>query len=523
MSTYTIRPDALIWGGGYFAATGAASILAAVNDNSDASYIRTSSQQYGEILFGYPDPSISATEFPDRIEASPRVSGTSGNYTGFAVDTDADATPNPPRASDAAYAVWRSAQHSHASATNVPLDMARKWTNGMAATLRLAFRTYEQFLVVGANRAYYYDLPVVIKTQALAAVAPTPTTITTTTTPTIPATVTADIDTWQLPYSSALTMRIEMQIESGGTGIGTGTVMETITKDVTYDATAGTGRTLATSLVFTESLVNGEYKVYARVARQRTLYPGEWLYGAWSSVAALTMQLTLPAAPTLALTPDQTNDRVSVSVTPVATTDYSSPTIEVERSNDGGTTYTAVRGMTAIAGTFGAASAMGYDYESIRGIAAKYRARITATHTNASVNVGAWSTVAETTITATGWNLKCPETPALNAIGVSVIGNPSEDVEEDIGVFRTLGRRYPVVVSGTLTGWDGQLDMQTSTAAEWTAIKGVIEAQKILLLESPFGVSKYIRLIGGAQTAIAGTPGAPRRSVKAAYVETEAP
>jgi hypothetical protein len=121
------------------------------------------------------------------------------------------------------------------------------------------------------------------------------------------------------------------------------------------------------------------------------------------------------------------------------------------------------------------------------------------------------------------WAIKSPTTPALNVNAVEVVDTPTEELTEDLGVFRPLDRRYPVVVAGQLGGYDGTLCIYTTTSAEWTAIRGLLESQQVLYLESGFGWSKYIRLVSGARVEIMGTTNAPRRKIEVSYVEVSAP
>ena len=165
-----------------------------------------------------------------------------------------------------------------------------------------------------------------------------------------------------------------------------------------------------------------------------------------------------------------------------------------------------------------------YDYEMPRATGATYRVRTNAYYTTGLVtNYSAWTTAGGTTIGAVDWNIKVPENSALNIIDVAVIGDPAEQLTETMGVFRALDRQYPVVVAGTLNGYDGQLEIVTTTTAEWNALKLVLESQKVLLLESPFGWSKYIRLVGGADIRTSGSATTPRRTITASYVHVQAP
>lgn len=165
-----------------------------------------------------------------------------------------------------------------------------------------------------------------------------------------------------------------------------------------------------------------------------------------------------------------------------------------------------------------------YDYEMPRAVATTYRARANALYTAGSVtNTSAWTTTSSVTINAIDWNLKVPENSALNIIDAAIVGAPSEQLTETMGVFRALDRQYPIVVAGTLNGYDGQIEIVTTTNAEWTALKAVLECQKVLLLESPWGWSKYIRIVGGAEIINSGSATTPRRTITANYVHVQVP
>lgn len=165
-----------------------------------------------------------------------------------------------------------------------------------------------------------------------------------------------------------------------------------------------------------------------------------------------------------------------------------------------------------------------YDHEMPRAISVRYRARVNAFYSTGSVtNSSAWTTFTSTTINAVDWNLKVPELPTRNIIDIGIVGDVPEQITETMGVFRALDRQYPVVVAGTLNGYDGQLEIVTSTAAEWNALKLVLESQKVLLLESPWGWSKYIRIVGGAEIKSKGSATTPRRLITANYVHVQAP
>ena len=225
-------------------------------------------------------------------------------------------------------------------------------------------------------------------------------------------------------------------------------------------------------------------------------------------------------------------DNAQFEFSPVATTYRASgvfatgsQTWDLERSNDGGVTWTAVRGATggnAIAAGARPTGWLVYDYEAARGTTVQYRTRAVGIVSGSPVSNGYSATTSAVT-TLTTWNLKCPEIPALNAVDVNVTNQPGEELTEDMGVFRALDRRYAVVVAGTLGGWDGDLTIVTLGDAAWQTVKSLLESQKILRLESLFGWSKYIRIVNGARVQLLGSSSAPRRVITVNYVETVAP
>lgn len=673
MSVYTLRPDAIVSGS---ATPSAGTVNACLSDASDATYITA---LVGTLVLGTANPTVAGGEFPDRIVPSIRVT-MSSDPTGDISWASSYLTSNDPLCR--IYLGGYSTELLTAT-TFTGSAATRKYTTAMLNDLRFTLSS------LGDNTAFAraLDAWVTVCTQKVATATIANKTETQDTSPTVVATTTADIDSWQASFEDARTMRLEVQIELNGSGYGTGTVMDTQALTVAFDSTVGTGRTVATNVTSNVPLPNGVYNVYSRVGRQRTMYLGEWEYGAWSSAATLTMNATPPATPTMTLTTDQTGDRILVKVTPVATTGYSNPTIDVERQDSylpftqpwssdmsvdtnadgiadgyavtegvtatrvqdgttwwqrlqranssgstvwgvlypdtlfvlpttgtryvrlrarlkgtvptggyvslaifrydymggsyvirdylqvicsitaasaeyatvlmpldgavavgpqvitgipdgtscdtyvtdfllecfdaGGDLWVPVRGMTDIAGAFGVEKNLGFDYESVRGLAPRYRAHVSA-FTTPYTNTSLWAVVTATAITATGWNLKCPETPALNILNAAVTGEPSEAQSEDVGVFRAIGRELPVVVGGTLTGYDGEYTLVLSASAQWTTLTELIEAQQVVLVESPFGWRKYVRVLGNAAT-ISGTTTTPRRVVRFGYVEVAAP
>lgn len=509
MANYVVRPTSSVSGSGLTASAG--TVLGCVGDNSDTTFVYNPGSTTKRYEFGLGAPSIAADEYVARVGYSMRTksASTTPNYTvGSVVYRSTDSLPGV----STMYADSPSFTTAEVAYSNV------SWSVADCASLRQSL--YDGRSSSSWARTDHADIWATIYTIKRAT-ATSANFTSSASKPTFSVSVTATID-WEATASEMQFRVIEHQvwIESGGTAPGTGTFVGTIA--VTSEWTASGTQNFFVQ--FDRAIANGTYKFYVRAIRRRANGASSAdTIGAWSTGYTLTQSVTLPTAPTVSATYDQTNDRVQVSVTPVTTSGYTTPTMDVERTIDGGTTWTTIRGGSDVAGTFGSASTF-YDYEAPRGVTLQYRANVTALYTSSGFyNTSSYSTTATGSITADTWNLKVPENAALNDIDVNVVNQPGEEVSEDLGVFRPLDRRYPVIVAGTLSGWDGDLNIITTTAAEWTALKAVIESQKVLLLESPFGWAKYIRLVGGAKTAIAGTPTAPRRTVAVAYVETTAP
>lgn len=502
MSTLTIRPTSVISGGTTVVATGAASVLLALNDASDASYVRKAALANADVRLALADPSVAADEFVSHISGFVRYKGTNGKTHYLEI------APAALIASGAFVHYFYA--NSSSIVTIEPGYTAYPYTDLTDLVVRYA--SQESYLPAGD--AYIYELGAYVYTVELATATPGNHTESDSSFATVPVDIGVVVDAWQTTAALKKVM-LEVQVESGGTGVGTGTVVAQESVEYTYGSTD----TYSEFVELTDSLPNGTYKVYARAARY-----GIWdttpHYGDWSAAATLTMTATVPAAPLLTVVADDTNSRVSVAVEPVATAGYiEGETIDVERSNDGGLTYVPVRGMTGVPGAFDYESDLGYDYEALRGTTVLYRSRITATSSGGYDNTGPWCTAEEVTVAVAGWNLKCPESPTLNMIGAPVIGEPEMSIDEDVGVFRPLGSRYPTVVAGDLTGWDGSITVNCVGPTQWEALKALIELQAELLLETPYGESFHIRFTNGARTAVNGAAGAERRAVPLPYVD----
>lgn len=173
-------------------------------------------------------------------------------------------------------------------------------------------------------------------------------------------------------------------------------------------------------------------------------------------------------------------------------------------------------------------SAIIYDYEAERGTTiagktVKYRARANGVLTSGGATVSsAWQTVNLATTNSGTWILRsfqdaATTTPLYDLVGARVLADVAIAREENVGVFRPLGRSYAVVIHGDLQGKDGEWTVMAN-ATEWTTLEGILNGQKIVLVTDPFGIHRYVRITARSYT-IRGGAASPWYEVNASYVE----
>jgi hypothetical protein len=258
---------------------------------------------------------------------------------------------------------------------------------------------------------------------------------------------------------------------------------------------------------------SGAHRAYVRVGKTIN---GVTFWSDWA-FSAFTMSLTAPTTPTLSATYDSNLNRVALSMTGSATAGSDYQAFDVERSDDGGTTYSLIRnGEGLLMG--GSFTSTILDYEAPRDITARYRVR-TIAYTGSNVAVSSYSSAATAAITNDGlWWVKSTDSPSLNYGGVRVLEGVGVAVEENLGVFRAIGRSEPIVVSGTIGGQDGSYTILTLGVAEWDSIYALATHQGTLLIQDPFGQQKYVRAVSRNWKQTGATT-APRREVNVGYVE----
>lgn len=243
----------------------------------------------------------------------------------------------------------------------------------------------------------------------------------------------------------------------------------------------------ATSAAITTPLPNATYRAYVRV--------GQTVGGVthWSDYAytGFVISITPPAdpdAPTLTVQTGRIKVHVEGNSGAVTTTH-----LEVQRSEDGGTTYEPLRLTTDTDGLITGTSADVYDYEAPNGTLMTYRVR--ALHEAGGYYItSAWVSATATWSTDSWW-LKCPESPSLNMVVVPA-SLPGYQRPARQGVFQALGSSETVIVADKRGNPRGTLRLQIDTPAEQDDLDALLDANLTLLLQGPAAhhfTDRYVR------------------------------
>lgn len=332
-----------------------------------------------------------------------------------------------------------------------------------------------------AAQALIHEVYVDVTTVAKPVTAPSaPTgTITATNTPTVEWVNTLDVDGGAQTHYQVRVFTAA-QYSAGGFNAASSTA--------TWDS--GDVASAAASAQITTPLADATYRAYVRV--------GQTVNGVthWSDYAytGFTVDVDLPAVPDTPTLTVQTG-RIKVHVegnAGTATTTH----LEVQRSEDGGTTWEALRLTTDTDGLVAGTSADLYDYEAPNGTLMSYRVRALHEISAGNLVASAWASTATATWTDDDWWLKCPEQPSLNMI-VYPAGRPTYQRPARQGVFQALGSSETVVVADVRGDARGELKLQVDTAGEATALDALLDSGLTLLLQAPpahHWTDRYLRL-----------------------------
>lgn len=234
-------------------------------------------------------------------------------------------------------------------------------------------------------------------------------------------------------------------------------------------------------------LPNDTYRVYVR---SRHTFGNGYFESAWD-YNQFSVNVTPPPTPTCSAVA-LTDGTVQVTATRGGTTPVTEG-YDFEYQDTGSTEWLPLR-LSPAAGTGTTVSVV--DYEAPPNATRFYRTRAYRISSGFRI-VSAWSgSFAGATPTATRWRLLDP-VAASAGILVRLAGDTlGHDSEEPTQVLYPLGRRNPVVISGTIQGETYNLTFVFSDATTYQQFEALRNTQRVLLLKSPRGIQTYIKFVG---------------------------
>lgn len=500
MTTSIVRPDSIVSGGSNFTATGAASLNAATSDDSDSSWIRKTGNGTSSTILGFGTVSLTSTQTIKQVRLRARVSTpTSSGKMNIQLGTRVSGTNY---FFPALTVRGTSAISTKTGAWQTSAPDGGTWTQSKIDALRVQVTDYRD----SSDRGYVYELFIdvdVVSQPTVTVTAPSGT-ISTTAKPDVTWTY-SDTDGDGQTYYSLKVFTSAQYSDPAFDPVDSTAVFDSGIV-ASSDSTAAVG----------DYLINGAHRAYVRVAKTIN---GSPFWSAWA-YSAFTVSLTPPSTPTVTTSYSSGSNRVTVTIDGVASGTFDYQVFTLERSDDGGTTWATVRNAAEIVPGLGFDATV-YDYEAPRGITAKYRARAVGV-LGENVVASDWSTVSNVSVTNDQlWWIKAVSAPTLNTGNVRILAGVGISVEEDLGVFRPIGRSKALVVSGTIYGKDGSYRIATTSDAEWSSIYALATHQGTLLVQDPYGGQKYVRAIS-RNWEETGAISALRRDLTLGYVEVDA-
>jgi hypothetical protein len=473
MTVSTLRPDATISHTG--ALTGAATLHAAWNDNSDASYstleyVVPGTPESGVPTFG--DLTLPAGAVIKALAIRLRVArGVGAVVSGNVLVSATGPTPADVLGSTNAAVNWSTPQTVTALSVTGPL------TDAAMDGLRIAV-TPNTFNF--APRVYEAYADVTYVAQPVLAVDAITDPVTDTNQPTITWADTLDSDGG---VQTHWVVRIFTDAQYTAPGWDVDDTPLVTSGDATQLQT-GTD----TSWQVSQILPDDTYRAYVRVAQtvNGVRHWSDWEFDEF------TVNVDLPAAPTFTATADSANARIVLAFDDnagAATTDV----FEVERSLDAGVTWGTVRQDEAGYLTPTAGAYTLYDYEAPNGLEVTYRGR--ALHSYSGVYAASAWVTDTATWTSTSWWLKHPDNPTLNT-AVKIRSFKTVERAGRQQAFQALGASFPVVVSDTRESKRGTVVIRCDTLSDQEALDDLLDSAGTLLLQSPVdkGGPDYVKV-----------------------------
>ena len=473
MTVVTLRPDA---SSNYNATvTGAATIHAALSDNSDASYATTpATDDWFQGNFGTTTIPAGAVvrSVVYRLRCGLNAAATKDHLlywnAGYQSKTINWTTPTT-------ITLWSLGPDDFGGEIDQSIVDGLYLTvfgSGTGASIQL--RSHEAYVDVT-----YVALPVAAPS------APTGT-ITTTNRPEVAWANTLDSDGGA---QSAFEVKFYTAAEYGGGGFDPDTTTVTTTQSGVTTGSATTWTPSAT-------LADGTYRAYVRVAQTVN---GSYHWSDWD-YEGFVIDVLLPAIPDLVLYPDA-DDACTHLIVTGQSGDATTDALELQRSTDGGVTWEPVRLPASESGAAGEGgvvlgdTATLYDFEGGNTQTVYYRVR--ALHDYSGVYAASdWVTDSDAWTDPGQWWLKSVLTPALNQ-PVEVHSEPGARLPARQGRFQALGGTHAIVLSDTRASTEGSIVLRADTDQELAAIRALVDDTGTLLLQGApdnHWVDKYVQV-----------------------------
>lgn len=499
MAVVTVRPDSTPTGASNFTIFGgAASIDAALSDNSAATYVKKGVTGNGAVIVGFGTTTISdnirvkqvrirsevlCPTAASRLRITPIVRIAGVNYVGSAQIFSGS---------------FAFDEYEGAYFTTAPDGQAWDQTriNGLRAQISDA--------ASGADLSSIYELffDIETTTQPSVSVASPTGTVTATSLPEVSWTY-SDADGTEQDYYR-IRVFTSAQYSAGGF-------------DPSSSASFWDSGVVASSdntATIREFLTDGLYRAYVTVAKDVSGIPFYSNY----AYSQFTIDTTPPTTPSLTATYDSASNRVTLTATGATVSgSFDSQVFEIQRTDDSGSTWIDVTGAEALVPS-GTLVATVYDYAAPRETAPGYRVRSIGTLGEDEV-ASTWSSTVNVSVTNDqSWWLKAVSDPTLNRGSLKVQPGFETSPQEQIGVFYPIGRGTAVTVTAGLQGEDGNMRIVTIGNTEFDAVWALATHTGTLLMQLPDATQRYIRIIERTYSR-SGLLSNPQNEISLQYVE----
>lgn len=238
------------------------------------------------------------------------------------------------------------------------------------------------------------------------------------------------------------------------------------------------------SILVGARLVNHErYRAYVFAAQPWPGTDGTWFNPTWAYTEFVINAPALALPELVSVIADADNARVAITTGSDYAPGGADPAFyEVERSEDGGATWTTLAESPAAGG----AAVTIYDHQATRNRDLLFRLRAVT-----SVNQSEWTVHKPAHLVISGWWLKATSNPSLNR-RVTVVDTKHRRTEPQ-EVSYTLGAAEAIVTSDGVKGWGGTLTIQMEGEEENLGVEAILFSGDVLLLQDVHGRQHFIR------------------------------